>query len=105
MADEVEERVDLCPKCPFRGPEFKKWANPAIYLPKLERDIPIEGHSEDRKKRVVSLPVYTMKVGDSFWHPWPASALIRYLTHLQTLRGWKFEHRMVGIGTRIWRVK
>lgn len=99
------ERVDLCPKCPFRGPEFKNWANPSIHVPKLEKGIPIEGHSENRLKRVVSLPVYKMQVGDSFWHPWPYIMLRKSLNRLETLRGWQFEHRMVGIGTRIWRTK
>lgn len=101
------QKVSLCGKCPLRAKEFKTYAFPSIYVPKLEDDYPIpaDGLKHDRIKRIVSLPVYRMKIGQSFWHPWPWSELCRSLVHLEVTRGWKFDHCMEGIGTRLWRIK
>lgn len=106
-AVEKDGRVELCGKCPLRAKEFALYAYPSIYVPKIDKNIPIpqDGLEHDRRRRLVSLPVYGMKVGDSVWHPWPWDAIKRPIDHLTTTRGWKFTHRMMGIGTRVWRIK
>lgn len=108
MAEGVgDQKVPLCGKCPLRAKEFKTYALPSIFVPKLEDDYPIptDPLRHERRKRIVSLPVYRMKIGQSFWHPWPWEMLRRSLVHLEVNRGWVFDHCMEGIGSRVWRVK
>lgn len=98
----MEEK--LCLKCPHRGPTYKTWASPTIFVPKIEKGIPIEKHPK-RVQQYRVLPIYGMEVGDSFFHPWPPSSLMGKVFSFQKTRGWKFDYRHEGIGTRIWRIK